>query len=129
MRKITLKDGTVKKVYDLKRTPLKRSEKPIKKVSEKQAKNNSELSKVKKTMPQKCFYSGCSCKDLQLMHILNKGSYPEFKMIKENFTLGCQEHHNLFDDDVQFRQTQMHLYYQIKPFAKRKADNYFQFNK
>ena len=127
---ITLMDGSTKKVYPLKRTPLKRSKKPINKVSKSQVKKNNSIAKSKSNLPDQCFFSGCFRKNTSLMHILPKGGqYCDFYEETWNHTRGCKEHHELFDNNVEFRQKQKHLYYQIKRFAKEKADNYFQFNK
>ena len=45
-------------------------------------------------------------KGTELMHILNKGSYPEYYTFTQNHTLGCHECHSKFDDYVEFRKQQ-----------------------
>jgi hypothetical protein len=127
MRKIILKDGTIKKVHDLKRTKLKRSVNPIKKVSKKQGKKNRELMKIKKTLDVMCYFPCCYEDATDLMHILPKSIYPEYSKKPENLIKGCRFHHDLFDNNIQFRKEQLNLYNQIKPFAPLEADRYFNF--
>lgn len=122
---ITLRDGSTKKVYPLKRTALKRSKVPINKVSKSQKKKNDSIAKSKQSLPDVCYYSGCYQTNTDLMHILNIGSYPQFSQEKRNHTRGCRLHHNLFDDNKEFRKTQTGLFNQVYEFAPMEATKYF----
>lgn len=42
-----------------------------------------------------------------------------------NHTRGCKEHHDLFDDNKEFRKTQTKLFNQVYEFAPMEATKYF----
>lgn len=110
------------------RNKLKRSKNPINKVSAKQADKNSELAKIKKSLPDICAIMNCCTvgTKFDLCHLLPKGPYPEHYLKRENLVKMCRLHHRLFDDYKEFRQLQTNLYEQVKTFDEIAANKYFQ---
>lgn len=97
----------------------------MKQVSTKQASKNRELAKIKSGLPKRCFY--CGGYGNELMHILPKSIFPEYYTKPENLTIGCNMHHDLFDNNISFRQKQTKLFNQIVAFDRRAAIRYFKF--
>jgi len=83
----------------------------LKKVSKKQAKKNAELYNIKKEIPKVCYF--CHGFGNQLMHILSKGTFPQYYTRKWNLIIGCNFHHNMFDYNVEFRKKYNSLYKQV----------------
>jgi len=99
----------------------------MKKISKKQASRNAEIARIKKSLPDKCVIPYCYEYGCDLAHILPKGQYPEYYTKPENLVRMCRKHHNLFDNDIQFRQRQKHLFLQVADFDLRNAVRYFRF--
>ena len=95
--------------------PLKKSLKPINKITEKQKEKN--VVKKENTLKQfemfreihkehstkRCFE--CNCKvdgasSAQFHHILFKSAYPEYRLEKWNIVLLCETHHNQVHTDI-----------------------------
>ena len=95
--------------------PLKKSFKPINKITEKQKEKNvikKELTtqqfemfrEIYKEHPTKRCYE-CNCKvdgasSVQFHHILFKSAYPQYRLEKWNIVLLCETHHNQVHTDV-----------------------------
>jgi hypothetical protein len=83
----------------------------IRKVSKKQAKKNAELSKIKRDMDKECYFCGGYGNDLA--HVLPRSLFPQYYTEKWNLIMACRTHHNLFDNDVEFRKKFNYLYLQV----------------
>jgi len=95
--------------------PLKKSFKPINKITERQKEKNvvkKELTiqqfemfrEIYKEHPTKRCYE-CNCKvdgasSVQFHHILFKSAYPQYRLEKWNIVLLCETHHNQVHTDV-----------------------------
>lgn len=97
------------------------------KISKKQSRRNAEIARIKKSLPDKCVIPYCYCKGVDLCHILPKGQYPEYYTKPENLVRMCRKHHILFDNDIDFRQRQKHLFLQVSEFDLKNAMKYFRF--
>lgn len=102
-----------------------RQRKRIRKVSKKQGRKNRELAEYKKTLSPICCI--CGAWGWQLMHLLPKSVYPQHYTEKKNLDIGCHECHELYDNDLDFRREQQHLYERICSFDERSANQYFQY--
>jgi|ERR1035437_3155194 5-methylcytosine-specific restriction endonuclease McrA len=98
----------------------------MKQVSNKQAAKNRTLAGIKKKLPKQCTVCGRVADDL--MHILPKSIWPEHYLNPENLVIGCREHHNEFDNSMNFRKLQTHLYKKVYAFDKLAANRYFGMN-
>lgn len=83
----------------------------MKQVSKKQAKKNAELQKIKSTMEKRCYF--CGRHGNELMHILNRSTFPQYYTSEWNLVIGCHECHELFDHSVEFRKKSNALYDQV----------------
>lgn len=83
----------------------------MRQVSKKQSRINSRLSRIKKDLPKRCYL--CTRQGNDLMHILPRSLFSEYICEDWNLTIGCREHHNLFDGDREFRSAQKELYEQV----------------
>lgn len=95
--------------------PLKKSFKPINKITEKQKEKNvikkgltiqqfEMFREIYKEHPTKRCYE-CNCKvdgasSVQFHHILFKSAYPQYRLEKWNIVLLCETHHNQVHTDV-----------------------------
>ena len=95
--------------------PLKKSFKPITKITEKQKEKNvikkgltiqqfEMFREIYKEHPTKRCYE-CNCKvdgasSVQFHHILFKSAYPQYRLEKWNIVLLCETHHNQVHTDV-----------------------------
>lgn len=105
----------------------------MKRKSAKQSKRDAVLASIKKNLlevNQRCSICGCriSYPPLQLMHILPRSLFPEYYTEEWNLVLGCHDCHTLFDDNVEFRQKQTHLFNQIAEHDEIGARRYFRLN-
>lgn len=100
----------------------------MKKISDKQAKKNRTIALIKQQLINEY---GNTCRicgnrtTIQLAHLLPKGRYPEYYLEPQNHALLCQECHQLFDDDRDFRSNQIWAYEQVKLFAPIEANKYY----
>lgn len=97
----------------------------IKTVSKKQASKNRVLNSIKNRLPKVCCICGKACDTGDLIHFLPKSCYPEYYTDERNLGLAHRECHRKYDDDLEFRQKQVHIYKQIASFDQRAADKYF----
>jgi hypothetical protein len=102
----------------------------MKNISDSQAKKNAEIARLKKKLIEADNHC-CICRTpyaLQYAHLLPKGGlYAEYYLHEQNGALMCQRCHNLYDNDIYFRQLQMKLFAKIFEFAPREAKAYFRF--
>lgn len=99
----------------------------MKKVSRKQAKKNAELQKIKNKMEKRCYF--CGGYGNELMHVLNRSTFPQYYTEEWNLVIGCQVHHDVFDYSVEFRKKYNSLYCQVvqnvNPEDVGRVNNYF----
>lgn len=99
----------------------------MKKVSKSQARKNAELAKIKKEMDKVCYFCGGYGNDLA--HVLPRSLFPQYYTEKWNLIIACRTHHNLFDNDIEFRKKFNYLYLQVvkkvNPEDKGMVDKYF----
>ena len=95
--------GKEKKIYTLKKVPLKKSSKPIdkaptKKLQKKRLDDKSMYAEIWNERDHVCEECGISLgEELQpiyFSHILSKKAYPELRHNKENINLLCPKHHH-----------------------------------
>lgn len=96
----------------------------IKKVSSKQSKKNKEVAKIKASLPPYCEI--CYGKGCDPAHLLPRSLYPEYYILPMNFANLCREHHDLYDNNIEFRKKQTHLIERVKKFDEQAAIKYFQ---
>ena len=99
----------------------------MKKVSEKQAKRNKELIKIKNGLPEKCAIPYCYKLGTDLAHILPKSRFPEYYTEPKNLVRLCREHHTLFDYDKDFRRMQKDIFKQVAELDFKEAVKHFDF--
>ncbi len=102
----------------------------MRKVSEKQAIKNRVVASIKSELlniDESCRICRRQ-KPLQAARILCKGAYPQFYLCDWNITLFCHDCHQQFDDKIEFRQLQIHLFSQVFEHAPMEAKKYFRFN-
>ena len=84
----------------------------IKNTSNKQAKRNRELAKIKSDLEPICYICGrWGANDLA--HILFKAGFPQYYTKDWNLIILCRECHNKFDENVDFRREQSKLYERV----------------
>lgn len=99
----------------------------MKKVSNKQAKRNRELKKIKDTRERKCLISGLFATDLA--HILCKGRFPEHYTKEWNLVMMERNNHMKYDNNLEFRQEQIKLFEQAWENDPKAATQYFRLYK
>lgn len=95
----------------------------IKQVSKKQAQKNRAIAKIKSKLSPFCFICGKHGTDL--MHLLPKSTFPEHYTNPLNLVMGCRRCHNLYDNDLLFRQQQTEIFNRICEFDEIGAVRYF----
>ncbi len=95
----------------------------MKKVSNKQRLINSTLSKIKKTLPNRCAICGGYGNDLA--HILPRSLYPEYQINPDNLMILCRSCHVLFDNDKSFRKEQKEIINRAKAIDVNATNRYF----
>lgn len=83
----------------------------LKKVSKKQSKKNAELQKIKSGMEKRCYF--CGGYGGELMHILNRSTFPQYYTKEWNLVMGCNIHHSMFDYSIEFRKKYNSLFKQV----------------
>lgn len=101
----------MKRRKPLKRTPLKRSTKPIRQRSKKGQLKDRKNAEYKKTLKKVCCICGRFGNDL--MHILPRSIFPQYINSTWNLKIGCRECHILFDNNLEFRALQNRLYDEV----------------
>ena len=109
----------------LDKRPMKR--KPIRKVSDKQRAVNVALRKIKRELPDFCCVCGKPCLDGDTMHLLPRSLFPEYKIEVWNLRKGHRECHQRYDNDLAFRQRQMHIFNHLCQHDEQAARRYFRF--
>lgn len=95
----------------------------MRKVSSKQARINSVLAKIKSSLPKTCAICGKYGNDLS--HILPRSLYPEYQTDVRNLQILCRDCHSRFDNDREFRKTQIKIVEQAKHIDECAANRYF----
>lgn len=104
--------------------PMKRT--PIKRESNKQRAINVELRKIKRELPDVCCICGRRCEGGDLMHLLPKSIYSEYKTERWNLAIGHRYPcHDRYDNDLSFRQQQKHIFERLKKHDEQAARRYF----
>jgi hypothetical protein len=83
----------------------------MRKVSKSQARKNAELAKIKKEMDRVCYFCGGYGNDLA--HLLPRSIALQYHTERWNLAIFCRSHHNLFDNNVEFRKKCNSLYEQV----------------
>lgn len=92
----------------------------MKKVSDKQRKQNAIIAKIKQQIINE---TGSVCRICgnygnDLAHLLPKGGmYCQYKLEPRNMVILCRKHHDLYDSDISFRKQQESLIAQCREFA------------
>lgn len=121
-----LRRTPLKRTTALKRTPFKKKpRKPVRKVSTRQQQINRELRIIKRELPNVCCICGkpCSCGDL--MHLLPRSLNPEYITEPWNLAIGCRSCHDQYDNNIEFRQKQIHIFGRLKEHDEQAARRYF----
>jgi ribosomal protein L44E len=92
-------------------------------VSKTQAKKNREVAKIKRNLNKRCIVCGKYGTDAA--HLLPKSTFPEHYINPLNIVIMCRDCHNLYDNDIQFRQKQTELYKRVLSFDECGAYRYF----
>ncbi len=100
-------------------------------ISKKQAAANRLLAKIKKELYEEQGGACIICKrkglPLDLMHLLPKSIWVEYKTEKWNLALGCRGCHEAYDNSVVNRK-KSGLYPRVAAHDKQAADRYFRMN-
>ena len=88
-----------------------------------QAKKNREVAKIKSSLEKKCVI--CGRYGIDAAHLLPKSTFPEHYTNPLNIVIMCRDCHNLYDNDISYRQQQTELYNRVLSFDKRGAYRYF----
>lgn len=99
--------------------------KPIRQVSNKQRAINVELRKIKRELPDVCCICGRRCEGGDLMHMLPRSLFPEHITERWNLRIGCRECHNLYDNNLAFRQQQKGIFEHLRKHDEQAARRYF----
>lgn len=95
----------------------------MKQVSNKQAKINRELAKIKKTLGDRCEICGRYGADLS--HILPRSLYPEYVVDPRNLQILCRDCHRKFDDNREFRRSQIKIVDRAREIDECATNRYF----
>jgi len=87
----------------------------MKTVSTKQRSINSELARIKKSLPKVCVL--CHGYGNTLMHLMPRSLFGAYILEPKNLVIGCLECHEKFDDHILFRQKQTELIERCREFA------------
>lgn len=95
----------------------------MKKLSNKQAHINRELSKIKKALGERCEICGRYGSDLS--HILPRSLYPEYVIDPRNLQILCRDCHRKFDDNREFRRSQVKIVDKAREIDECATNRYF----
>lgn len=95
----------------------------MKKVSKKKSKLDREMDKIKRSLSPYCCI--CGSYSVDPAHLLPKSMYPEYYVEKWNAVPMCREHHNLYDDNRDFRRSCTQLVEQVRQHDEKAANRYF----
>lgn len=98
----------------------------MRQVSKSQAAKNREVARIKKTKPDVCLVCGRPVKFAGLAHLLPKSVYPQYYTEPLNLWKMCDDCHNRYDNDKQFRGQQAHIIEIAKQYAtEQEINRYF----
>lgn len=101
----------------------------MRQISDKQAKRNRELARIKKEKLEmannRCVICGRYEKELDLIHLLPRSLYPEYITESWNLECACRDCHNGYDDSA-FCRRKSGLYENIAAHDQQAANRYFQ---
>ena len=95
----------------------------MRQVSTKQAARNRQVARIKSELPARCEICGRPAQDAA--HLLPKSMYPEYYTLPQNIVGLCRECHDLYDNDLDFRQGQTQLIEIVKTIDELAANRYF----
>lgn len=117
----------MKRRKPIKRTPLKRSTKPIRQRSKKGALKDAQNARYKKTLPKVCCICGGYGDDLA--HVVPKSIFPQYYVSEFNLVIMCRECHVNFDNNIEYRRLQIHLCNRVisnvREADRGRVQNYF----
>lgn len=95
----------------------------MRQISKSRARKLREFNAVKKGLSPYC----CICGRLAVdaAHLLPRSLYPEYYSEKWNIVPMCREHHNLYDNNKEFREKQVELYMQVSLHDQLAANRHF----
>lgn len=96
----------------------------MKKVSNNQRLKDRELAKIKALLPKVCFICGRNC-NCEGAHIFPRSTFPEYYTLPTNLIPLCKECHFKFDNDLEFRQQQKHIFEIAKEINEQGAIRHF----
>jgi hypothetical protein len=96
----------------------------MKKVSDKQRLKDRELAKIKASLPKVCYICGRNC-ICEGAHILPRSTFPEYYTLSKNLIPLCKECHFKYDNNLDFRQEQEHIFEIAKEIDKLAAIRHF----
>lgn len=103
------------------KSPLRRVQ--LKRTSKKQDELNRKMNYIKRNLPERCCICGREAVDPA--HLLPRSTYPEYYTEQWNVVPMCREHHNLYDNDLEFRQKQTKLFNIVLEHDECAAHRYF----
>lgn len=122
-----LRRTPLKRTTALKRTPFKKKpRKPVRKVSTRQQQINRELRIIKRELPNVCCICGKPCEEGDAIHFLPRSLHPEY--ITERWNIGRAHRypcHDQYDNNIEFRQKQIHIFERLKEHDEQAARRYF----
>lgn len=95
----------------------------MRKVSNKQAKLNREMNKIKRDLSPYCRLCGRPAVDPA--HLLPRSLYPEYYTKEWNVVPMCRDHHNLYDGNRDFRRSCTELVNIVRQHDELAANRYF----
>ena len=81
------------------------------------------MDEIKRGLSERCCICGREAVDPA--HLLPRSTYPEYYTEEWNVVPMCREHHNLYDNDLEFRQKQTKLYNIVLEHDECAAHRYF----
>ncbi len=95
----------------------------MKKVSKTQSNKNKEIDKIKKRLSPYCCICGKIATDPA--HLLPRSTFPEYYTEKWNIVPMCREHHNRYDNEIEFRRSCKNLINIVRQHDELAANRYF----
>lgn len=95
----------------------------MKKVSKSQSGRNREMDKIKRNLSPYCCLCGRPAVDPA--HLLPRSTFPEYYTEEWNVVPMCREHHNLYDDNIEFRRNCTELLNIVRSHDECAANRYF----
>ena len=89
----------------------------IPKVGKKQARKNSILANIKKDLEPICAICGVYGAN-DLSHTTPKSTFPQYYTEDWNVAILCRDCHDKFDESVEFRKKQTHLYNNVINYVR-----------